>query len=166
MSRAVSIASMLTEEERKLCHFYVALDGQQPSEIWRRAHNDDTISAKECARLLNGALKRPMIAAYIAELRQPDNDAARAAMAQEVKTGGRGALRAAEKILEDEDKLGFRDAVVEWARIMCEVGAEIEVPLPTTCQSCGAAQRITVPMADLFPRISDAQAPAVEATPE
>jgi len=63
-----------------------------------------------------------------------------------------GDRRAAEIIIDQEDKLGFRDAQEKWAEIMCAIGAEVVVPLP-------GGEEVVVPLKSMFPKYEDALPP-------
>jgi RNase P subunit RPR2 len=86
-------------------------------------------------------------------------------MADQVLFGDdQASLRAAQYVLADEDKLGFRDAVERYAEIMTEIGAEVVVPLPSTiernvlCPHCFETHgvkfdlEVSVPFGEMFPR--------------
>lgn len=169
--RRVSARYALTTDEREFCRRHLAFGEAQRQESYRRtfliqhegkwydrdSHGGPNLDKRrmgdEITKLVDSLLGREHIQAYIEELKKPASEHARDALADDVRFGkGREKLSAATKILEQEDKLGQRDAVELWGQIMSEIGAEIVVPLPTTCHACGARQEVAVEMAEMFPQ--------------
>lgn len=168
----------LTEDEERFCRIFAAFGFANRSEAYRRAYlvpiGDEWYRREEVVRVEDGSLRaakgaRPLspkqveklsaalvakqhIAAYLEELRKPTSDHARQVLADQVLFGdATAARRAAERILELEDKLGFRDAAMQWAHIMCEAGATVAVPLPTVCPECHTPLEVEFDLKDLFP---------------
>lgn len=166
----------LTSEELKFCRVYLAMGETNAAEAWRRAFpnlafpkSDDgsdaePLASKEVSRRANQLLKADHIQRYIAELKRPTSEHARGVLADQILTGDdQQALRAAQRALDEEDKLGFRDAVDRFWEVTAEAGAEIVVPLPgeasgdVTCPDCYRRFRATlpvevvVPVAEMFP---------------
>jgi hypothetical protein len=147
---------------------FLVIDGGQafrPDERGKRS--GVPVSRRNIGKEASSLLKKDHIKRYIGELESPTSEAARDTLADHVRFGEpQEALRAANRILDDEDKLGFRDAAEKWAEIMCEVGAEVVVPLPgkvrgsVYCPHCFAQHDVelaieaTVPMAKMFPGVT------------
>ncbi len=184
----------LTKQEREFCKIHLALGAHagDAAETYRRAFlrkrgsdgkwyepgegqlsKEDidgyaTITPKEVSRRANTLLKREHIRAYLDELKRPVGDHARSVLADQAMFGNDPtARRAAEQILAQEDKHGFRGAVERFIDILCEIGAEIEVPLPTRFQktirhTCECGEQIVIeldeplfvraPLVEMFPR--------------
>lgn len=129
----------------------------------------DPLSTKEINRRAKQLLKQSYIQEYLKEVGLPVGAQARGVLTEQVTFGSeQHARKAAEQVLAQEDKLGIRDATFRWAEIMREIGAEIEVPLPTRfekrytiqCENCGHAIDVHVDeplvakanFADMFPK--------------
>ncbi|MHC4371178.1 MAG: hypothetical protein ACYSW8_26500 [Planctomycetota bacterium] len=183
---AISAKHALNGDEVRFCQMYLAI-GENGTEAYRRTfliYESDVkqwfdldakgqrtggpIKAREIGKRASALLRKDYIQRYLDELRQSTGDAARSALAEHVRFGEpTEALRAASRILDDEDKLGFRDAVEEWAEIMCDVGAEVVVPLPgrvesdVLCPHCFEEHHVSlpievsVPMANMFPSLGE-----------
>jgi hypothetical protein len=185
----ISSKHALTGQELMFCKIYVAFGFTNHSDAYRRAFmvsnksgkyvvpprpgmtTDELdalepITTKEVNRRGKHLLSQDHIAAYIEEIGKPAGDHARGVLVEQAMFGAKGdALRAADKILEQEDKLGFRDAVTRFWEISIEIGAEVEVPLPhnvsgfVTCPHCAEGHEVTlplkarVPVAALFPNL-------------
>jgi hypothetical protein len=177
----VSTKHALNEPELRFCRAYLALGKKNASEAYRRSHllyyrgayydtddkgerSGDPVKAKDVGRRAGLLLRQDHIQRYLAELEAPTSDHARSAMADQVLFGDeQSSLRAAQHVLADEDKLGFRDAVERYAEIMCEIGAEVVVPLPSKvsrvarCPHCFEEHKVefdlevTVPFKEMFP---------------
>jgi hypothetical protein len=63
-----------------------------------------------------------------------------------------GDRQAANAILEQEDKLGARDAYEHWAQIMCAIGTEVVLEVP-------GKGEVVVPLKALFPQFAEALPP-------
>jgi hypothetical protein len=177
---AVSARHAVNEDEKRFVRMYLALGGKNQAEAYRRSflvledgkafrrdsrgnRTGPPLDNRNIAKFASALLKKDHIKAYVAELRAPASEAARETLTDQVRFGdSQEALRAANRILDDEDKLGFRDAAEKWADIMCEVGAEVVVPLPGTvegdvyCPHCYEQHHVelpievTVPMSKMF----------------
>jgi hypothetical protein len=147
---------LLDEQEINFCLNWVAT-GCDPEQLGFAAKlaNPDT-SRRSYIAQARYYLENPAVNDYIAELLEPPVEAAKRKLIEQVQTGeGTTATRAAERIFELEDKLGARDDVTYWAQVMCEVGADVVVPLPGACHECGAPYRATVPLVELFPQFKE-----------
>jgi len=172
LKRRISNRHAMDERELAFVRIYVAFGERGAPEAYRRAYLAfDEESEQWYPRLNNGEanLEKPPVGnqtayrkaqallelqhvqAYIEELKNSSGDLARQVLSDAVLfTDTKTALNAAERVLDDEDKLGFRDAVEQWAEIMCAIGAE--VVLNDTGES--------VPMRALFPRYAEATPPS------
>lgn len=175
MAGRTAVAKALTKEEREFCDLLAAMDFVQWNECFRRAWPAIAKGrdSRDLNKLAKAAMRRPLIARYLGELRRAksmsDGEAAREALSETVREGAPTTrIRASEKILKNEDELGFRDAAREYARILCEVGAVVDVPLPQTargavsCPEClhdfevELPVRAEVPVSALFPSLVEA----------
>jgi hypothetical protein len=177
----ISSKHALTRQELIFCKIYVAFGFTNHSDAYRRAFMErradgqyvapprtgmtadqldaiEPITTKEINRRGKHLLSQDHIKAYIEEIGKPAGDHARGVLAEQAMFGAKAeALRAADKILEQEDKLGFRDAVTRFWEISCEIGAEVEVPLPhdvtgkVTCPHCAEGHEVTLPLRVLVP---------------
>lgn len=165
----ISAQYACTAEQIEFAKGFVA--GLTGAEAYRRATKKPSCNERTAVATAARWRTLPQVVAYIRELQQPGGDAARRALIDQVKLGeGGDQRRAAERILDDEDKLGFRDAVTEFWRVSADVGAVIDVPFPATttgmhtCSACGALDevtlpvRATVPLAGLFPQFQPEEA--------
>lgn len=175
----ISAKHALTAKEKDFCKIYVAFGLKNGPEAYRRSYcieradgtyaapigdyinihsiSDDDLKAlpgldpKEISKKVQGLLKQSYIAAYIEEIGRAPGDHARDVLGDQARFGSPGeARRAAEVILKEEDKLGFREAVDRWAEILMEIGAEIEVPLPHNCPHCGKGLYASVLVSEMF----------------
>lgn len=149
----ISPRHALTDDEIDFCRRYKA--GLSAAEAFRRAFytDDSPPPPKTIAKQAAALLKREHIQSYLEEIEGSTSDHARGVLAEQVLFGDpNAARRAAEEVLKQEDKVGFRDAVERWADIMREVGAEIEVPLPADCPHCGEPLYATAQFAEMFPK--------------
>lgn len=170
-SGGISKRHALDERELKFVKTYSAFGEKNAGEAYRRAYlvkiNDvwydtDPKGAADLTRPVNPrtankraeALKKlAHIAGWIEELRAPPGEHARQILTDTALFGDDGiALKAAEQVLKDEDKLSFRDDVEWWAEIMCAIGTEVVVQI-------GGAE-VTVPLKSLFPQFAEATPPA------
>jgi hypothetical protein len=112
------------------------------------------VPAKEVSRRANLMLAQEHVKGYLAELTGSDpGDRAREVLTEQALFGDdTAARRAAEKILEGEDKMGMRDAYEQWAMVMCAIGAEVVVPIP------GGGEAVA-DLREMFPRYSEALPP-------
>ena len=155
-----------SDEEKKFVHSHLA--GLNMTEAWRRAFPDDIdewegkkgkkMLNKEMSRRARYLLDQDYIQGYIAELEgSAPGDLARATLTELASL--KGDRQAAEKILEQEDKLNFQTGQERWAEIMCAIGTEVVVPLP-------GGGEVVFPLGSIFPQFADSQPPpdAVEKT--
>lgn len=177
----VSARHALLDDEIKFVRMWLALGEKNATEAYRRAflvqdgnqwfkrgakgeRSGAPVTSRWITKEASVLLKKDHIQRYVAELKAPASDTARSTLVEQVRFGdSQEALRAANRILDDEDKLGFRDAAEMWADIMCEVGAEVVVPLPgkveddVICPNCFETHHVelpievSVPMGDMFP---------------
>jgi hypothetical protein len=180
MPQVVSARHAVNADEKRFVRMFLALGEKNQAEAYRRSflvcennqyfqrdskglRTGAPLPPRNVGKLASMLLKKDHIKAYIAELKTPASDAARDTLTDQVRFGdSQEALRAANRILDDEDKLGFRDACEKWAEIMCEVGAEVVVPIPGNveadvhCPHCFETHHvslpieITTPMSGLF----------------
>ena len=107
-------------EAYRSSHLEQRLDGQYVEPPRERMSLDDlnllkVIPPRECTRLGKQLLAQQYIQDYIAEIKRPPGDTARTVIAEQALFADEAAARsAATKILEQEDKLGFKDAVERW----------------------------------------------------
>ena len=189
----ISTKHALTRQELVFCKIYVAFGFANHSDAYRRSFMErrrdgnyvapprrgmtpdeldkiDPITTKEVNRRGKYLLSQDHIKSYIQEIGKPAGDHARDVLIEQAMFGDKlDARRAAEKILEQEDKLGFRDAVSRFWEISCEIGAEIEVPLPhevtgtVTCPHCTQGHEVTLPLRlrapaeEMFPQFKKAE---------
>jgi hypothetical protein len=154
MKPIISARHALNESEFKFCKAYSA--GLNAPEAYRRAFVAEVEEiapekrTKEVSRRARALLKQDYIERYLEEIGHPAGERARAVLTDQALFGSEASSRkAAEKILADEDKLGFRDAVERFLEIMVEVGADVEVPLPGRFQKrvqgiCECGEIVTV----------------------
>lgn len=189
---AISVRDALTPDEEKFCRVYLGFKGKNKGEAYRRAfyvlHRGEYYEPAQCtsadepregetpadARLATKRaetlLKQAHIQSYITELSASTSEHARQTLAREVISGDSSTeLKAAQEVLKQEDKLGFRDAALLWAQIMCEVGAEVVVELPerfqrvVVCKCCGEETyvdepiEVSIPMAEMFPNLTPSE---------
>jgi hypothetical protein len=168
----ISARHALSTDELMFVRIYSAFGEQNAAEAYRRAflledddggwfektkkgviREDKPVDPKSASTRAARLLSQDHIKGYIAELKQGAGDAARQQLADAVLfTNDATALKAAEKVLADEDKLGFRDAVERWAEIMCAIGTEVVVPVP-------GGGEVSFPLRDMFPTYAEALPP-------
>jgi hypothetical protein len=174
LKRRISNRHALIGNELMFVRIYVAFGEDNAPEAYRRAYlsyNDDDelwyprkangdgdftktpLDPKQCYRKAKALLDADHIQSYIAELRESAGDLARQQLSDTMLfTDEKLSMQAAERVLDDEDKLGFRDAVEQWAEIMCAVGAEVVVLLPDGTES-------VTPLRNLIPAFKDSAPP-------
>jgi hypothetical protein len=164
----ISARHALTEAEFRFVQVYAAFGERDAAEAYRRAFcvkvgecyyekdgkgepiEGKLVEPKEASKRAKALLDKPYIADTLAGLKIPAGDQARETLGEQVLFGtDQTRLKAAERILAEEDKLGFRDAADQWAEHMCRIGTEVVVPLP------GGAE-VVVPLASMFPQFSEA----------
>ena len=165
----ISARHALTEQELDFCKRYEAMGRKNHTEAYRRAfwprykdsdgrwvlpEHQDLPPPKEVSRRATRLLDQDYILAYLEELRQTAGDRARDVLSEQVQFEvGRPAAQAAAQILQQEDKLGFRDAVEKYAEIMSAIGAEVVVPAP-------GGGEVSFPLREMYPRFSESLPPA------
>lgn len=191
--RKVSIRGVVEPEELRFCQVYLAFGKRDAAEAYRRAYlrkngrgdwvdvprgsglpmeeiNEmPVLNPKLVGKRAAALLRQQHIQEVLFELEQSPSEHARQTLADQILFGSeREKSKALERIIAEEDKLGFRDASEVWADIMCSIGAEVVVPLGKTtktvhCPACGETSRVQVDLAaevqlsEFFPR---AAAPA------
>lgn len=188
----ISRKHALLPAELKFCKIYLGFGETNHTEAYRRSFmvkrkdgqwveppgeglSLDEINAleppspKEVSRRAKTLLKQDYIQQYITEIARPAGQHARGVLTEQVIFGSeQSARKAAEQVLSQEDKLGILDATFRWAEILRDIGAEIEVPLPTrfekrltiTCDKCGEQLDVHIdepltaraPFAEMFPK--------------
>jgi hypothetical protein len=151
----ISAKHGLTDEELKFVRVFLAMGSVNAAEAFRRAWADDCkdMHSREVSRRAKQLLKQDYIIRYIEELKAPTSDAARGVLVDQILFGeDQQALRAAQKSIEEEDKLGFGTAVDRFWEISSEIGAEIVVTLPgevtreVVCPHCFDKHVVTIPL--------------------
>lgn len=168
----ISAKHGLVKEELKFCQVYDSFGRTNPAEAYRRSFlvrkggeywepdrdgkidmTGDPVPAKLCARRAQALLKQPHISSYLDELNSPAGDRARAELHEQVLFGDpQQAARASTRLLDDEDKLGFRDAVELHTMVQCAIGTEVHAPLPD-------GGKAIFDMREMYPTYSDALPP-------
>ncbi len=168
----ISSRHALTEQELAFVRIYSAFGHTNATEAYRRAYlgqdddgnwfdlsrtgdlrTDKPVTAKAAQNRAAALIRQDHIAAYIAELKGQAGDHARQTLTDAVLfTKDQTALKAAEKVLQEEDKLGFRDAVEQWGEILAAIGTEVVVALPD-------GREAVVPFGRLFPTFEGATPP-------
>jgi hypothetical protein len=168
----ISRRHALNDKELAFVRIYSAFGGQNAAEAYRRSHLaededgnwyehdkrgeprlDRPVDAKAASKRAAALLAQDHISGYLEEMKLGAGDHARQQLADAVLfTDDTTALKAAEKVLADEDKLGFRDAVQKWAEVMVAIGTEVVVPLPD-------GREAVVPLGSLFPQYATAMPP-------
>jgi hypothetical protein len=156
MSRKVSAKYALTPEELDFCLKFKA--GLPAATAYRRAFYADLKDgdpelpdSKARSARSQTLLREDYIQRYLAEIEGVTaGDSARAMLADAAQFEGDRV--AAQKILEQEDKLFLQDAYERWVEIMCAIGTEVVVPIP------GGGEAV-VPMREMFPRYAEALPP-------
>ena len=159
--RRILARHALTIEELDFCKHVAA--GLNYTEAYRRSHfkdpetgryrkgNPDIPEPKTANREAKQLLDQEHIQAHLEELKNTAGEHARLVLEDQAKFGVDSSARsAAEKILAAEDKMGFRDAVSQWASIIAEIGADIVVPLPDRCPHCQGQIEVSVPASMMF----------------
>jgi hypothetical protein len=165
--QTVSSRHALSDQEFDFCKRHLA--GLPAATAYRRAFLKETgtgatfasldangngvgpeLDSKEVSRRASTLLKQDYIKAYLAEIANPAGDHARGVLLE--KALFEGDRMAAQTILDQEDKLGARDAYEHWATVMCAIGTEVVVDLP------GGGEAV-VPLKGLFPQFADALPP-------
>lgn len=172
--RTIAVRNVIEPEELRFCQIYLAFGERDASEAYRRAFcrrnsrghwvevgrntdlTRDEINDLEpmdvglAAKRSSGLLKQRHIQEALAEIKKSPSEHARQTLANQILFGTeREKAKALELVLKEEDKLGLRDAAELWAEVMCEIGAEVIVPLTQLsqrghCSECGAEQDFNI----------------------
>lgn len=130
----------------------------------------EVLSPKDCSKRASALLRQQHIQDTLAELERSPSELARKTLADQLLFGTeREKTKAVERVMAEEDKLGFRDAAEKWAEIMCDIGAEVVVPLGVitrqfACQHCREINEVDidlsteVPLSEFFPNHRTASA--------
>jgi hypothetical protein len=173
----VDVRHALTEREFDFCRIYAAFGEKNAAEAYRRSYcvqvgedwvekdsagkavvdaqgNHKALDSKEVSKRASAILKLDHIAKFMEKLRDGTGEHARAALADQVlfASDENQRLKAAQRVLDDEDKLGFRDAADAWAERMCAIGAEVVVPVP-------GGGEVAFHAREMFPRYAEALPP-------
>lgn len=172
-TQRISKRHALTDKELSFVRIFSAFGETNAAEAYRRSHlgqdddgnwfelrqngelrEDKPVNPANASKKAAALLVQPHISGYLEELKQAAGDSARQQLADAVLfTDDSTALKAAEKVLADEDKLGFRDAVEQWAEIMVAIGTEVVVPVP-------GGGEVVFPLGQLFPQFAASRPPA------
>lgn len=166
----ISKRHALDDRELKFVRTYSAFGEKNAAEAYRRAflvelggkwYEPDAkgaadpsreVDAREANKRSQALKKLDHIQGWVEELRGAPGDHARQVLADAVLfTSDATAIKAAEKVLADEDKLSFREDVEYWAEVMCAIGTEVVLEVN------GA--EVTVPLKALLPQFADATPP-------
>lgn len=192
----IAIRNVIDPDELRFCQIFLAFGEKDRTEAYRRAfrrknHKGEWIDIPRAAELTADELRAaPLLNANTAnerskallkikhiqdtleELKGSPADHARQTLVDNILFGSSTEKKdAIKQIFADEDKLGFRDANVKWAEIMCDAGAEVVVPLgivqrSLVCTHCGEASTVDVdlalevPLLGLFPQHENSPADA------
>jgi hypothetical protein len=161
--RKISAKHALTKEELDFCKKYLA--GLPAATAYRRAFfpklddgDPELPDSKKRSQRAHDLLKQDYIKRYLTEVGEAAaGDNARTLLAERALFDDD--RMAAEKILEQEDKLGMQDAFERWAEVMCAIGTEVVVPVP-------GGGEVVFPLREMFPRFAEALPPvdAIEKT--
>jgi hypothetical protein len=193
--KRLPVRGVVEPEELRLAKIYLAFGKQDRAEAYRRAYcrknargewvdvrrdlevtREDLLEAKVITpqdASIRGAsiLSQPHMQDLLAELQQSPGEHARQTLVDSILFGNsKEKADAYKQILADEDKLGFRDATEKWGEILCDVGAEVVVPLGVIkrtvfCFHCGESSEVEVdlavevPMNEFIPRAKPADSP-------
>jgi hypothetical protein len=176
VSLKVSPRHALSPEEFDFVKIYCAFGETNAAEAYRRAFclqiggytfeknpgtgkalsedPTDALSPATCSKRATALLKQAHVAEFILELKRNVGDHARDVLADQVLFSSDEGVRAkaAARVLDDEDKLGFREASELHAEILSAIGTEVVVPLPN-------GKEVTFPAREMFPSFSDALPP-------
>lgn len=146
-----STKRLLTETEIEFCKNWVAADCD-PGELgmaYKLAFKEPKSGFTWIAAGRN-LLENPHVKAFVEELREPPTEVAKRKLLEQAREGdGTVATRASERIFDLDDKLGARDDATFWGEVMCEAGAEIEIPM--LCAVC-RERNVSTPLSGLFPQ--------------
>lgn len=175
--RKISIRGVIDPCELRFCQIYLAFGKRDAAEAYRRsflrknAMGEWIDAPRDCeltpdqlkqvapalpdvvGRRAIALLKQSHIQDTLRELERSPSELARKTLTDQILFGTeREKIKAMERVWTDEDKLGFRDAVDKWAEILCEIGAEVVIPLGVTrrrvcCAHCGKFSDVEVDLA-------------------
>ena len=174
-SGAVSAKHALTENEVDFCRRFSSFGFKNAPDAYRRSflvfnEDEDDYEKLWCEKRFDGRpgkhvtgketrsraallLRLDYIQNYLEEIKKPAGEHARSVLADQVRFGEDSeARRAAEGILAQEEKYGINDAVIIWANLLRDIGAEVVVPVPDRCPSCGAGIEISTSFESVFPK--------------
>lgn len=126
-------------------------DPEEIPESQRQEYIDTCEAAERQAkrRKSDRLLKREEIQDAIAEMKNSAPDMARSALVEGIVFGKDNTrLRSVSRILDDEDKIREKDAVVRFLEIACACGADVEYDDGTS-----------IPMREFFPRFMNSMPP-------
>lgn len=175
--RKISIRNVIDPAELRFCQIYLAFGKKDAAEAYRRsflrknamgewidAPRDAELTPDllkqvapaypaDVGRRAMSLLKQAHIQDTLKELERSPSELARKTLTDQILFGdARVQAKAMERVWTDEDKLGFRDAVEKWAEILCEIGAELVIPLGVVrrrvcCVHCGKFSDVEVDLA-------------------
>jgi hypothetical protein len=124
---------------------------------WHEVTADGTLAeiipARECSRRGKHLLNQEHVKDFISEVKGNTGDHARQLLGDTTLFGSeQQAFRAATKVIDDEDKLAFGDAVERHAEVLCAIGTEVVVDLPGGGEVC-------VSLGELLPQWKEAVPP-------
>lgn len=166
--KVISARHAMTQQEFVFCKIHVAMRQKNKSAAYRRAFwpqvkdkdtgqwiDDPRMPSDKAIEAASAALlRKEYIQTYIEELGADPADRARQIIYEQAQLApdDKDAQKAAERILEMEDKLGFKDDAERWAEIMCAIGAEVVVPLPNGGETI-------FPLGSMFPQYKESLPP-------
>jgi len=199
--RRISIRGVIEPEELRFCQIFLAFGKKDLAEAYRRAFlrknangtwidlprgqeftkeeiaAAEKIMPHEVGIRARALMRQAHIQQTLEELQRSPSEHARTTLVDNILFGTATEKKDAVKaIIAEEDKLGFRDAADKWAEIMCDIGAEVVVPLgvitrSVTCQHCGQSSDVEIDLAaevdiaDFFPDQAKHADPAPNAEP-
>lgn len=179
--RAISIRDVVEPEELKFVQTFLAFGEKEAAEAYRRAFmrrrpnkrtewieapKGDGIpleqladegqypayTAKEISKKANALLRQEHLQLVLAELKKNTDDLARQVLRDQALFGRpQDRVKASERIFSEIDRLGFREAVERHFEILCQISADVVVPLGTiektvSCPSCAHTHTVSVDM--------------------
>jgi hypothetical protein len=164
----ISPRHALTSQELGFCKIYAANSYKRPGDAYRQSFmernlegewvepprpdltRDEILGLKPLAanqinKKANNLLKQDKIRDYVDWLSARPGDIAQNAITEQALFGEQSVqMRAAETLLDLEDKLSKKDDFERWAEIMCQVGTEVVVDL-------GGGKETVFPLSEFFP---------------
>jgi len=175
--RVLSPKHSLTQKEMKYCKIYASNGHKRPGDAYRQSFMERNLegdyiepprddmtrdekldlrphTASQINKKANNLLKQDKIRDYIDWLASRPGDIAKNAMVEQALFGEQNTqMRAAETLLDLEDKMGLKDGYEKWAEIMCLVGTEVVVPLPGSHgRDEGGPREVAFPLSEMFPK--------------